>query len=148
MLGRLWSGRKLGDQLETLEKPGRQHRSQDEGRRRQVAIRDPACQPETERRQERTVRSHAIDDRLGRAGRETARLGQHDAQRLAPAELDQHGLAELEIAQPLRHEVGVGPVAARGIDRHLDRPTRAGLRRLGGLRLAPERLGQGHGDRG
>ena len=82
----------------------------------------------------------------GRAGC----LGQDDPERLAPPELDQDGLAELEVAQPLRHEVGVRPVAARGIDRDLDGPAPADgdtARRRAGP-PSPSDVGQGQGERG
>ncbi len=147
--------RQLGHQLESLEQPGWQHRAKDQGGRCEIPVGDPARQPEAERRQERPVGAHAIDDRLGRRYRESGRICKHDPECLPPAELDQHRLAELEVAEPVRDQVGVRPVPARGIDRHFDGPAGIGpcaviprRARLRHWRLVPERLGKGHGDRG
>ena len=58
--------RELGDQVEPLEESRRQHRPEDEGRRGEIVAGDPACQPEGQERQERTVGPDPVGDRLGR----------------------------------------------------------------------------------
>ena len=129
----------LGNQLEPLEQPGRQHRPQHESRRRDVVLGDPAREPERKRWQQRPVGPDTVDDRLGRYIGEPSRLRDHDPESLPPAELDEHGLAKLEIGQGGGHEVGVGPVPSPsgGIDRDLDGSPAAG--RLDGP-AAPRRL--------
>jgi hypothetical protein len=121
------AGRQLGDEPETFEQPGRQHRAEHEGRWREVVASDPARQPERQWRQERAVGPDPGDDRLGRDVRTRRGLAQDDPERLPPAELDQHGLADLEVAERSRDEIRVRPVAAasRRVDRDLDR-SRAG----------------------
>ena len=107
--------------------PGRQHRPQDESRRGQVVDRDPAGQAEAERRQQRTVGPDAFDDRLGQhAGRDRLGLAEDDPERLAPTELHQHRLAELEVGKAVGDQVRVGPRTRRAgrVDRDLDEPGR------------------------
>ncbi len=142
------AGCELRDQLESLEEPRREHRAEDKRGRREVAIRDPASEPQAQRREQRPVGSDTIDDRLGRRRGECSDLGQDDAQRLAPSELDQDGLAELEVVQPVRDEIRVRPVTAGGVDGDLDSSTRSAGGAFVGRRLDPERIGQRQGDRG
>ena len=130
----------LGDQLEAFQQARRQHRPDHEGRWRQVVLGDPARQCERQGRQERSVGTDTVDQGLGRRSRRRlVRAAQHDPERLPPAELDQHGLAILEIRQGLRHAVGEGPRAtgAGRVDRDLDQPPRLrpglGGRHAGGV---------------
>ena len=92
-------GRELGDQVEPLEQPRRQHRPEDEGRRREIVAGDPARQLEGQERQERTVRPDAVGDRLGRDRRRQLGLGKDDAEGLPAPELDEDGLAGDEVRQ-------------------------------------------------
>ena len=120
--------RPLGDELQPLEQARRQHRPDHQRRRREVVLGDPARQRERQRRQERPVGPDSIDDRLGRRRRRRLRrAAQHDPECLPPAELDEHGLAILEIRQGVRDGVGEGPRAAGPgrVDRHLDQPLAA-----------------------
>ena len=64
--------RELGDQVEPFEQARRQHRPEDEGRRREVVAGDPAREPERQERQERTVRPDPVGDRLGRDRRQSS----------------------------------------------------------------------------
>ena len=133
--------RELGDEVEPFEQARRQHRPEDEGRRRQIVAGDPARQPEGQERQERTVRPDPVGDRLGRDRRRRRRLGEDDAEGLPAPELDEHGLAGHEIRQGGRDEVGERPVAAASgrVDGDLDRtqPGRAvpGLAAVAARRL-------------
>jgi hypothetical protein len=66
---------------------------------------------------------------------------------LPSAELDQHGLADLEIGDRVRHAIGVRPVATApgGVDRDLDR---ASVRRLDlAVRVRFGLEPEGHGER-
>jgi hypothetical protein len=87
----------FGDQFEPFEQPRRQHRAQDEGRRRQVVPRDRRGESQRQRRQQRSICADPIDDRLhpGRGG--FAGLSDDDPERLAPSELDQDRFTELQI---------------------------------------------------
>ncbi len=130
----------LGDELQALEHARRQHRPQDEGGRGEVVGRDPAGEAEAEGRQQRSVGPDAFDDRLGQhAGRDRRGLAQHDPERLAPAEVDEDRLAELEIGKVLRDQVRVGPRTGRagGVDRDLDEPGRRDVGPV--IRLESER---------
>ena len=88
--------------------------------------------------------------------RPRGRLGDDDPERLAPAEFDEDGLARFQVAQRVRDEVRVGPVAAPAgrVDRDFDGADRAtgslGLRGAGVGRPGTELHGvrQGQGDRG
>ena len=106
---------------------------------------DPAREPQRERRQQRPVGPDAVDDRLGRHVREPGRLRDHDPERLPPAELDEHGLTELEIGQGGGHQVGVGPVPSPsgGIDRDLDGSPAAGRLDAGRRRSTGPSVRQG-----
>ena len=122
VLGR--AGGHLGDEFESLEQPRRQHGPQHQSRRRQVVVGDPACERQAERRQQRPVGADPVDDRLGRRPRpRSGRLAEDDPQRLAPAELDEDGLARLEIAE--RAGTGYVYVRAPPRRRHRWRPRRA-----------------------
>jgi hypothetical protein len=114
--------RPLGEELQPLEQARRQHRPEDERRRREVVIGDPARELQRQRRQERPVGPDARRDRLGGDALGRRGVAEHDRDRLAPPELDQDRLARLEIGQLRRHDVGVAadPAAARGVDRNGD----------------------------
>ena len=124
-------GRQLGDEFQSLQEPGREHRPEHECRRRKVVAGDPAGQRQRQLWQERTIGPHAVDDRLGRHAWELGGLRHDDPERLAPPELDEDGLADHEVGQLRRDEVGVRPVAApaRRVDRDLDRARRRADRR-------------------
>ena len=104
--------RQLGDQLEPLEHPRRQHRPEDERRRRQVVRGDPARE-----RERRAAGSSGPSARtrstigLGVTPGDRGRLAEHDAERLAASELDEDRLAGVEVGERRRHEVRVGAVA-------------------------------------
>ncbi len=134
--------RELRDELEPLEEPGRQHRPQDERRRREVVAGDPAREPERQRREQRAIRADAIDDGLRGDGRQRDGFRDHDPEGLPPPELDEDRLADDEVGERLRDEVGVGPVTApaRRVDRHFDRAQP----RAGGC---PDRVLEDQGER-
>ena len=116
------AGGPLGEELEPLEQARRQHRPDDERRRGEVVVGDPAGEREGERRQQRPVGADPAGDRLRRRSRRRRRVAEDDAERLAPPELDEDRLAGLEVGELGRHDVGVAPraAAAGGVDRDLD----------------------------
>ena len=107
-------GRQLGDELEPLEQPGRQHRPQDERRRRQVVRPRSSGRAQGQRRAgaaRRRGRGRRSAWRADGRDRRTASPSD-DPERLPPPELDEDRLAGLEVGERLRDEVRVGPVAA------------------------------------
>ena len=139
--------RPLGHQLQPLEHAGRQHRAQSRGRRSQVLLGYPAGKVECQAWQQRAVGAHPRQDRLGVDGQRPAGRSEHHAEGLAAApELDQDGLAILQIAEPVRHRVGVCPGGPGGVygnfARRLARCRSVGARcRSIGAHLRPVRHG-------
>ncbi len=133
----------LRHELQPLQESGRQHRPHDQRRRGEVVVRDPARQVERQRREQRTVSADAIRDRLGRdPGRGLGRTKDHP-ERLPPTELDEDGLAILEVGQVRWDRVGVRTRAAGAsrVDRDLDEsPVLPAEQRGGTIRRARDPL--------
>ena len=134
--------RQLRHQFQPFQEPGRQHRPDDERRRRQVMRGDLPGERQPERGQQRTIGSNPVDDRPWRDAGRCRCLAQDHRQRLTPPELDQDRLAHHQVGELRRHQVGIrrAPRAGR-VDGDLHEP--ACHRRLGrdggrGL-LQPER---------
>ena len=116
----------LGDELEPLQQPGREHRPQRQRRRREVASGNPVREAHAELGQERPVRSDPVDDRLRLDPGHLDARTQHQPERLSSPELDEDGLTRGEIREGVRNEVRVRAHARPR------RPRRPRPRRSGG----------------
>ena len=117
--------RPLDDQLEPFEHPWREHRPKDQGRRDEVVAGDPARERKGQGWQQRPVGAHPRCQRLRLDALGFGRVAQHDGERLAATELDDHGLAGFDVRELVRHRVRVRAHATgpRRVDRHLDEAT-------------------------
>ncbi len=134
-------GPQLGDELEPLEDPRREHRPKHDGGRREIRLGDPPGQGKGQRREQRTVGADPIGDRLRLQARSRGGRSEHDPERLPPAEFDQDGLTRLEVHQSLGDRVREAPASRTGrVDGHLDETS--GGRPGPGDRQAEGRLGR------
>ncbi len=115
-------GQPLGNQVQPLEHPGWQHRSEHGSRRREVLGRDPAREFQRQARQQWTIGPDAGEDRFrGERGVGRRDRTQDDAKGLpGSAEFDQHGLAVLYTGQSLGYRIGVGPRRPRSVNGNFD----------------------------